>query len=446
MNNKATNTSHVEQLATFLATTNERKLPVDVYNAARLCLSDWMAIAIGAGEEGAGRIVRNQVSAMASSGKARVLFGGTASPALAALANGTLAHCLDFDDTHASAGTHVSAPVWAATLALGEHIEAGEDSLLRAFVAGFEVAARVGHGLGQAVTEKGLHSTGIFGRVGAAAASAALLGLTAERAAHALAAAATQASGLTASFGTMAKPYHAGKAAMDGVLSAELAADGFIAAPRVLEPGGLDAALVQDGSAVMQPPDFSHWEILNNSFKPYAACHLTHPAIDAANALGIAPSDIVRARAKISPLAMKITGHTTGQPDSPLAAKFDIRYCTALALHGHNLAANDFREPWQLDPVIGSTAARIDTEADTRMRFESAQLEVEATDGQIHYVDIPVAKGHPGNPIDWQDMQAKFEGLVTQSCGCRTEELFNELRTFGANGRLGHVHTLLASI
>src|SRR6185312_9225863 len=109
-----------------------------------------------------------------------------------------------------------------------------------------------------------------------------LLRLDEDKALNALGAAATQAGGLTASFGTMAKPFHAGKAAMDGVMSAQLAANGIIAATNLLQPdGGLDTALVQDRTVQIKPADFSGWEILNNSFKPYAACHLTHPAVDA---------------------------------------------------------------------------------------------------------------------------------------------------------------------
>ena len=68
---------------------------------------------------------------------------------------------------------------------------------------------------------------------------------------NALGAAATQTGGLTASFGTMAKPFHAGRAAMDGIVAAQLAAAGFTAATGLFEPGGgLDNALVQDRGAV----------------------------------------------------------------------------------------------------------------------------------------------------------------------------------------------------
>src|SRR5438067_11913731 len=155
--------------------------------------------------------------------------------------------------------------------------------MLAAFITGFEVAARIGDGLGEPVSARGWHGTGVFGRLGAAAAASVLLRLDAERTLHALGAAATQTSGLVASFGTMAKPFHAGKAAMDGVVAAQLAAAGLAAAPGLLEPGGgLDNALVQDGTVRIAPVDLAGWRILDNSFKPYAACHLTHPAVDAA--------------------------------------------------------------------------------------------------------------------------------------------------------------------
>ncbi|MEJ0068742.1 MAG: MmgE/PrpD family protein [Pseudomonadota bacterium] len=334
---------------------------------ARAAVPDRLGrVAIGAVREDAARLVRATIAGWKSQGRATVLLDGTAAAPFAALANGTLAHCLDFDDTYVDAITHTSAPVWAATLALGEELGADEASLLAAFITGFEVAARAGHGLGEAVTARGWHGTGVFGRLGAAAASAALLGLDEERALHALALAATQTSGLTASFGTMAKPFHAGKAAMDGVVSAQLAANGFRGAATVLDSGGLERALIQDGSLRMLVPDFADWKILRNSFKLYAACHLTHPSIDAVRALGGEANDLDGLRtvhAHVGALAAQITGQTDGQPATALAGKFDLKYCVALALHGRAVSAADFLEPWQAEPAILATAAKVRVQA-----------------------------------------------------------------------------------
>jgi 2-methylcitrate dehydratase PrpD len=307
--------------------------------------------------------------------------------------------------------------------------------MLRAYVAGFETAARAGYGMGEFVTARGWHGTGVFGRIGSAAAAAVLLDLDADAAVHALGTAATQASGLTASFGTMAKPFHAGKAAMDGIIAAQLAAKGFRAAEHLLDVGaGLDTALVQDGTARLHPADFPGWEIMNNSFKPYAACHLTHPAIDAAKRLRteITPNEIRSIRADVGALAKQVTGEKSGAPTTPLEGKFDLKYCVALALHGGALSAADFREPMQLDPKVAATAAKVEVNAQARYGFASARLVVHDDSNRTLEAEIAEAKGHPGNPITWDDMKQKFDGLVDYANRDARETLFAALTGFGA--------------
>jgi 2-methylcitrate dehydratase PrpD len=437
-------------IAAYIAGAPDRALPAAVADMARLCLADWLGVAIGAGEEPAGRIVREAAASWRSSGPATVLFGRTTAAPFAALANGTLAHCLDFDDTYVKAVTHISAPVWAATLALGEELGADEAAMLAAFVAGFETASRLGDGLGEAVTAHGWHSTGVFGRLGAAAASAALLPLDGQQALHALGAAATQTGGLTASFGTMAKPFHAGKAAMDGVVAAQLAAAGFVSATGLFEPGGgLDTALVQDGSARFAPIDGAGWHILENSFKPYAACHLTHPAVDAARALAPGAAEIAAinsVRAEIGALANQITGGKSGWPASALEAKFDLKYCIALGLHGQALSAADFREPWRPEPAVGATARKVSVAVSPEMGFAAARLAIAFADGRRGQTHVPVAKGHPGNPMSWDDMWRKFEALVAPTLGSHSEVLFALVPEFGRGGVLGEMRAILARL
>ena len=441
-------------LAEYIAGARERTPPPEVIDMARLCLSDWLGVAIGAGEEEAGRIVREVAAGWRSVGNSTVMFakgsGGTTAAPFAALANGTLAHCLDFDDTYVKAITHTSAPVWAATLALGEEIGADEGAMLAAFVTGFEVAARIGSGLGEAVTARGWHGTGVFGRLGAAAAASVLLKLDAARALNALGAAATQTAGLTASFGTMAKPFHAGKAAMDGVVAAQLAASGFEAATGLFEPGGgLDNALLQDRSVAIAPVDFGGWRILDNSFKPYAACHLTHPAVDAARALAPGMNRLPAlksVRAEVGALANQITGGKTGSPATPLEGKFDLKYCVALGLFGQDLSAADFREPWRPDPAVCDTAQKVAVAVSPEMGFASARLTLDFADGRTETRHVPVAKGHPGNPMNWHDMEAKFAALAAPYLGQRSEALFGLAREFGRGGILPEMRAILGRL
>ena len=437
-------TSNTRTIAAFVAGMRQRELPPEVLDTARLCLADWMGVALGALGEPAARVVHETAKQWRSSGRATMLLGASAAAPVAALCNGTAAHCLDFDDTYVKGITHISAPVWAATLALGEEIGASEQQMVAAFVAGFETAARAGYGLGELVTARGWHGTGVFGRIGAGAAACVLLDLDEQAAVHALGAAATQASGLTASFGTMAKPFHAGKAAMDGVIAAQLAAKGFHAAEGLLDAdGGLDSALIQDRAATIRPADFSAWEILNNSFKPYAACHLTHPAIDCAKQMREAQPDASSARAirvDVGALAKQVTGGKSGAPATPLEGKFDLKYCVALALHGHTLSAADFREPMRLDPAVAETARRIEVNADPRYGFASARLQADTGSGAPAAAEVMTAKGHPGNPIRWSDMRDKFIGLTDFAEREARDELFERLHAFGASAKPDVLH------
>jgi len=444
--------SNSRAIAEYIAGSRGRALPDEVLEAARMCLVDWVGVATGAHAEPAGRVVRSAVNRWNAQGRSSLLLGGSSGPAMAALCNGTLAHCLDFDDTYVKANTHTSAPVWAAALAMGEELGASEREMLGAFITGFEVAARVGYGLGEAVTARGFHATGVFGRIGAAAACAVLMKLGVQQTQHALGAAATQASGLTGSFGTMSKPFHAGKAAMDGVLSAQLAGDGFEAATELLDPGGgLDNAIIQDRAFGITPADFSSFEILNNSFKPYAACHLTHPAIDAARDIGLALDQLDGVQAihvAVGALAYQVTGEKSGHPLTPLEAKFDLKYCVALALAGRPLSASDFADPLVSEPAIGRAVDRMETASSPALGYASASIEAVFRDGRRQRCDIAVAKGHPGNPMTWSDMRAKFEGLVEPVAGSSTQDVFEGLKDFGgeSGGGLKTIRMLSAAL
>ncbi|TCT04366.1 MmgE/PrpD family protein [Aquabacter spiritensis] len=438
---KADVVSNSRTIAQFVAETRTRRPPEAVLDAARMCLVDWVAVATGAQGEPVGRVVRDVASRWNAQGRSTLLLGGASGAVGAALCNGTLAHCLDFDDTYVKANTHTSAPLWAATLAMGEDVGASEREMLCAFLTGFEVSARIGYGLGEAVTARGFHATGVFGRLAAAAACAALMKLETRTAQHALGVAATQASGLVGSFGTMSKPFHAGKAAMDGVLSAQLAAAGFEAATHLFDPGGgFDTAIIQDKAVSITPADFSSWEILGNSFKPYAACHLTHPAIDAARELGLTAADMARAKAiriDVGALAHQVTGEKSGAPPGPMEAKFDLKYCVALALTGRPISAADFVDPLPEDPRIPDLVDKMTAASHPACGYASAAIEVVFDGAPARRIHIPEAKGHPGNPMTWDDMRAKFEGLVEPVAGASTQAIFDSLRDFGGESGSG---------
>src|SRR5208283_3122995 len=157
-------------------------------------------------------------------------------PALsAALVNSAAAHALDYDDVNMAMPGHPSVAILPGLLALAELHHSSGREVVAAFVAGYETACHIGMVLSPGHYNLGFHSTGTVGALGAAAACARLLGLDAETTATALGIAGTQAAGLKSQFGTMCKPFHAGKAAQNGLLAARLAARGFTSRTDIVE-------------------------------------------------------------------------------------------------------------------------------------------------------------------------------------------------------------------
>jgi 2-methylcitrate dehydratase PrpD len=425
----------------FIATTFQRHVPSEVIEQAKMCLVDWLGVALGAQHEGAAVTVRRLVDAWAASGEAQLLLGGTTTPALAALLNGTLSHCLDYDDAHTQGAGHISAVTWAAAWAMaGHHRRSGEEALM-AFVTGFEVMARLGrgqmHGFGRNLQLKGFHPTSVLGRFGAAAAASVALGLPEARIAHALGLAATTAGGLTASFGTMSKPFHAGKAAMDGILAAQLAAEGFEAATHLLDTDrGLQGTLIQDRSATIPPLTYDDgWEILRNGFKPYACCRSIHPAVDAARQLApqVSGQIITRVRVKAHRGATASAHHMT--PTTPLQGKFSFPFCLALALQGYAVMETDFSPARFNDPALMAIVPCVEVEEVPDQERWAAHLEVELGSGETLHAEQRVVRGHPDNPITWDDMAQKFMGLVEPVLGVQAAALLHTLREVDKPGQ-----------
>jgi 2-methylcitrate dehydratase PrpD len=375
-----------------------------------------------------------------------MLAGGHAAPVPAALVNGTLAHCLDYDDTHIESILHGSGPTWAATLAAGARCNASERDLISAFITGFEVGTRVGNGgIGVRLNHSGWHTTCVLGRYSSAAAASALLGLDANQVKHALGVVGTQVGGLTASVGTMSKPFHAGKTASDGVLAAELAADGFEAALDLLDSErGLMPTLFQDPSVTVRVAEFgSTWEITRNSFKPYAACQLTHASIDCALKLGesIRGAQIARIRAYVNPLAIKMAGHTDAKTANE--GKFSLAYTIALGLSGHRARLEDFMAGRLSDRALRELAARVETIPSDAIDRTGARVEVTLADGRTLTEETQLAFGSVGHPMGWRDLEAKFLSLVEPVLGRGARELFDLLRDFDKPGRLQEAFEIL---
>lgn len=428
--------------ARFIAGAATRKYAPEVLDVAKMCLVDWMGTALGAVEDAPAVAVRKVVMSWGSRGRAQILFGPAVAAHAAAFVNGTMAHCMDYDDTHLDGSGHISAPTWAAALAMAQEHGKSEAEALAAFITGFEISARLGAGgIGRKLQFVGFHPSSVFGRFAAAAAACALLGLDAKRAAHALGVAGTTAGGLNASFGTHSKPFHMGKAALDGILAAQLAAEGFEAATNLLDAeNGLSGTLVQDKSAKIAPEEFSAGlALLRNAFKPYACCKATHACVDAARALS---KQVKReAISKIVLGAAPMTERVAAKPDpqTPLEGKFSVAYCVALGLSGYPAVNVDFSNERLRDPAIRDLVRKAELTVLPGAEITTGFVEVHTNDGGKLRVDIPLASGNPGNPMTWSHMEAKFRGLVEPVLGSETKPLYDILRRFEEPGQLKRV-------
>jgi 2-methylcitrate dehydratase PrpD len=219
-------------LAGFASEVRTDELPSDVVQQAVRCLVDWLGCTIAGSATPESARVRAGIGALDPDGSRTATIIGTpdrASATLAALANGIAAHVHDFDDTFNPDRTtiHGSAPLWPAIAAASELVTVSGAAAVAAFVAGFEVQTRVAVAAGPGHYDVGWHVTGTVGHIGAAVATARLLGLSAEQTLAALGTGATQSAGMKVVYGSMGKSLHAGKAAMDGLVSGFLARDGF---------------------------------------------------------------------------------------------------------------------------------------------------------------------------------------------------------------------------
>ena len=415
-------------------------LPADVADLAGQCLLDWFGVTVAGSQEPASRILLDVLSPISDG----VTVIGTAvqlAPMDAALVNGTASHALDYDDVNEAMVGHPSVPILGGLLALAESIggvgASGAD-VLCAFVAGYETQCRVGRAVGVDHSQRGFHATGTVGTFGSAAACARLLGLDAPTTAIALGLAAAQAAGLKSMFGTMTKPLHAGKACVNGLLAARLAAGGFTAAPDGIETaqgfaeaaaGGVDAE-----RGLREPRN--GWFIRDNLFKYHAACFQTHSSIEGLRRLREAErftaGDVESAT--IHADAMQLRMCAIPAPRTGLEVKFSLRHTGALALLGRDTSAiTTYTDDCANDPEVVSMRDRV-TVADDGAVGGPTPVEVHLRDGRVfsaaHDVSTPEA-----------DLD-KQRALLQDKCTALVAPVLGEDAAAALVGELEHVEKL----
>jgi 2-methylcitrate dehydratase PrpD len=423
---------------------------------ARRTILDTIAVMLAGQAEPGVRAVR-RAAASWGTGPCFAVGAGDGLPApSAALVNGTAAHALDYDDVLDPSMSHPSAALVPALVALAEATGAGAPAVIDAYLVGFEVTARLGKAMNLEHYRRGWHTTLSLGSPGVAAACGRLLGLDARRMAMALSLSTSMAGGSKRQFGSMAKPLHAGLAAKNGILAAQLAEAGVegIAEPFESRWGYLEmmAGEAAPGFGALAarigaPPAMEQHGVW---LKAYPCCASTHRPVDALRALRLRPDQVPRIDAMVSEVAAANLRYCV--PRTPAEARFSLPYCLAAALEDGTLGMASFTEAAVARPSITALIERIAMQVDPELRgdrpvseaTERATLLVRLADGSERREVRVVPHGHPGDPLDEDELGAKFldcaQGALPRD---RAAQALARLQRFEGLNRMQEVTALL---
>jgi 2-methylcitrate dehydratase PrpD len=408
--------------------------PEAAWEAAHRAFIDTIAVAVPGAAEPVTRKVFEAVEAWGAGGSTAILQGARLPAPWAALVNGTAAHALDFDDNFDPAKAHASAVLVPAILALAEQEGASGRQCLDAYVAGLQILGRVGQGVNPAHRNRGWHATATVGAIGAAAASARLLGLDARKAAYAVSLSTSMAGGFMAQFGTMAKPVHAGLAAKSGILAAGLARAGIDAGRDTLDgPTGMNRLMVGPDYESLRDT-LSHVEhgqnlrfetarvgepllLLSSGLKAkrFPNCGSAHRAMDGLVALrqahGFSARE-VRAVHVRAPVTHFNNLMYTDPKDAP-QARFSLEHGLACLLVTGNCTLADFTEEAAIRPALRALYPRIHRHGVDRAEGEfPTQVEVILEDGRVFATEVPWPAGSLAAPFTPAQLWAKYDGCT----------------------------------
>lgn len=362
----------------------------------------------------------------------------------AALINGIASHAMDFDDTHLRTVIHPAGSVVSAILAMAEFRPVSGRDFLHALILGVEVECRIGNSVSPEHYAKGWHITGTAGVFGVAAAVGRLLGLNEQQMTWALSMAAAQPVGLKEMFATMTTNFHTGRAAQNGMMAAFLAQRNFTASETGIE-GKLGWA-----QAVAPRHDFREitehlgetYEISLNSYKPYAAPIVSHPAVDGCLRLReqykLTLAQVDRVELTVSPLTLELNGRKN--PTTNLESKFSVYHASAVAIADGAAGERQFATDKVRDPAITALRDRVSATTDPKIADDQARVAIILKDGRRVEVFVEHAVGSASNPMSDAALDAKFmdlaNGVIPAAQARRAIELCRTVESLGSAAQI----------
>jgi 2-methylcitrate dehydratase PrpD len=407
-----TESSVTRRLAEFAADPRHDEITDDVAHAVRRAILDSLGVAAAGTRHPASDKVIAMIESLGAAGKCRIIGSTLRADAVnAALANAVSAHVFDWDDTILPTRAHLGAALLPALLAEGETRDWTFERIIPAFAVGFEIGARINLAVYPSVHMRSWQGTGIAGGAGTAAAIGRMLRLSPEAIVHAIGIAATNASGLRATYGSMSKPLNIARAGASGLQSTLLAALGFTSHPDILGEGKF-LELFDDAPRheVLFDGLGERWSILDNGYKPYPCGFVAHAAIDAVRDLRAQAgedAELTRLRLRVSPESMRLMNKT--DPGNELEAKFSLIYDAAVAWVEGNVSPAAFEDAAIADPRYRSIMALTEITVGDDIAQHEAHADADLAGGGSIEVHVDHARGTTERPMSDSDLRQKFE-------------------------------------
>jgi 2-methylcitrate dehydratase PrpD len=423
-----------ENIARFVVNTSYQDIPGDAVEKAKRTALDCVGASLAGVAEPVSQTITGYIAKLGGPPQASVIGQGLkVSAPDAALANGVIAHALDYDDCGVKIG-HPSVLVLPAVLSLGEHLGASGQDLLTAYLLGLEVEGKLALHADFKLMQARLNHQTWYGSIGAAAACAKLLRLDVAKTRMALGIAGNFACGLSANHGSMAGAMAAGNACHNGVIAALMAQEGVTANPDVIEakngfydtlvgPGHYDAERMAEDLG-----DPFYIESPGIGLKMYPSCYHTHRALDGVfQLLGehrLSDKDIAAVDVGTSERAMRVLAFS--EPATPYQAKFSMPHCIAAAVVDHQVTLETFTDHKFEDRNIVAARKKVhlsfpdvpiwpglaDVGPDTE--FVGNPVTIRTTDGRSYSARVDIPRGDPALPLTDDELLTKY-----RECGRR---------------------------
>lgn len=417
------------ELAGFVLNAQVTDLPAVVVENGKKSILDGLGLALSGSVAKSGELVRRHVGDISSpTGAATVIGSDLRVPArFAAFCNGVGIHADDYDDTQLAVAkdrvygllTHPTAPALPAALAMGETLGASGADVMLAYHLGVEAECKIAEAINPRHYQEGFHATATCGTFAAASAAGRLMGLDIAALQRALSIAGSQSAGLRENFGTMTKPFHAGRSSESGIVAAQFASYGWSAAGNILEAprgffkaagGGYDAGAI--AGKFGKPWTFEEPGV---SIKPHPSGSLTHPGMTEMLRLieenGIRAEDVRRVRVGTNSNMPNALIHH--QPQNELQAKFSMEFCMAILLIEGRAGLAEFTDEVVRRPDVKEMIAKVDFVVDERAEaagyhLMTTYIDIEVADGRTISGMSDFGKGSPANPMSYDEVAQKF--------------------------------------